>query len=199
MISARFMRGDFFEFLPQFKLLFAGNHKPAISNLDEAMSRRIHLIPFTVVIPPEKRDKHLTAKLLKERDGILAWMVEGLMKWRELDGLHPPEIVTKATQEYLDAEDAIGRWLEECCENNKSAFTSSKVLLRSWKNWTEDCGEFTGAQRKLSDQLATRGFQGAKILQARGFKGIQLKSQSNLGISQGEDPAISAQDFEDQL
>src|SRR3546814_15522944 len=39
-ISARFMRQDFFEFMPQFKLIVAGNHKPAIRNIDEAMKRR---------------------------------------------------------------------------------------------------------------------------------------------------------------
>ena len=63
-IAARFMRQDFFEFFPQFKLFVAGNHKPAIRNIDEAMKRRLHLIPFTITVPPEKRDKHLQQKLL---------------------------------------------------------------------------------------------------------------------------------------
>ncbi len=36
-IAARFMRQDFFEFMPQFKLLIAGNHKPALRGVDEAI------------------------------------------------------------------------------------------------------------------------------------------------------------------
>jgi putative DNA primase/helicase len=81
-VSARFMRQDFFEYVPQFKLVIAGNHKPSIRNVDEAMKRRLHLIPFTVTIPPERRDGRLTEKLLKERDGILAWAVEGCSLWQ---------------------------------------------------------------------------------------------------------------------
>ena len=50
-ISARFMRQDFFEFLPQFKLWIAGNHKPHLRSVDEAIRRRFHLVPFTVTIP----------------------------------------------------------------------------------------------------------------------------------------------------
>jgi putative DNA primase/helicase len=53
-ISARFMRQDFFEYSPQFKPVIVGNHKPAIRNIDEAMKRRMHMIPFTVTIPPGK-------------------------------------------------------------------------------------------------------------------------------------------------
>ena len=63
-ISARFMRQDFFEYTPQFKPVIVGNHKPAIRNIDEAMKRRMHMIPFTVTIPPERRDGRLTEKLL---------------------------------------------------------------------------------------------------------------------------------------
>jgi Family of unknown function (DUF5906) len=55
-ISARFMRGDFFEFVPQFKLIIAGNHKPSLRTVDEAIRRRFHLVPFTVTIPPAERD-----------------------------------------------------------------------------------------------------------------------------------------------
>ncbi len=90
------MRQDFFEFVPQFKLVIAGNHKPAIRNIDEAMRRRFHMIPFTVTIPPAKRDKTLTDRLLAERDGILAWAVEGCLEWQR-DGLNPPQTVLAAT------------------------------------------------------------------------------------------------------
>ena len=31
------MHQDFFEYTPQFKLVIAGNHKPALRNVDEAM------------------------------------------------------------------------------------------------------------------------------------------------------------------
>ena len=50
-VSARFMKQDFFEFLPQFKLIIAGNHKPGLRSVDEAIRRRFHLIPFNVTIP----------------------------------------------------------------------------------------------------------------------------------------------------
>jgi hypothetical protein len=36
-ITARFMRQDFFTFAPQFKLMIAGNHKPGLRGVDEAI------------------------------------------------------------------------------------------------------------------------------------------------------------------
>jgi putative DNA primase/helicase len=50
-VSARFMRQDFFEFTPQFKLFIAGNHRPGLRSVDEAIRRRFHLVPFAVTIP----------------------------------------------------------------------------------------------------------------------------------------------------
>ena len=34
------MRQDFFTYTPQFKLFIAGNHKPGLRNVDEAIRRR---------------------------------------------------------------------------------------------------------------------------------------------------------------
>ena len=65
-ITARFMRQDFFTYTPRFKIVIAGNHKPSLGNVDEAIRRRLHLVPFTITIPPEERDKELFDKLKPE-------------------------------------------------------------------------------------------------------------------------------------
>src|SRR6187399_986420 len=76
-ITAHFMRQDDFEFIPQFKLIMAGNHKPGLRNVTEAIKRRLHIVPFTVTVPPEKRDVGLSDKLKAEAAGILQWCIEG--------------------------------------------------------------------------------------------------------------------------
>jgi putative DNA primase/helicase len=175
-ISARFMRQDFFEFFPQFKLVVAGNHKPAIRNIDEAMKRRLHLIPFTVTVPPERRDKHLQHKLLAERDGILAWAVQGCLDWQRIGRLDPPKQVVDATEEYFEAEDALGRWLDERCVREPNTKSLTAELFTDWKQWAEAAGEFVGAQRRFSDLLITRGLEKWRNgMGVRGFQGIGLK------------------------
>lgn len=151
-VSARFMRQDFFEYLPQFKLVIAGNHKPSIRNVDEAMKRRLHLIPFTVTIPPERRDGKLTEKLLKERDGILAWAVEGCGLWRQT-GLKASKVVVDATDEYFDEEDAIGEFIEEECQRHPQARVSVADTFQRWQEWANRRGEYIGTSRWLMQQL----------------------------------------------
>jgi len=175
-ISARFMRQDFFEFFPQFKLVVAGNHKPAIRNIDEAMKRRLHLIPFTITVPPERRDKHLQQKLLAERDGVLAWAVQGCLDWQRLGRLDPPQQVLEATEEYFEAEDALGRWLDERCMREANAKSLTAELFNDWKQWADSAGEFIGSQKRFSDQLITRGVEKWRNTTGlRGFRGVGLK------------------------
>lgn len=176
-ISARFMRQDFFEFFPQFKLFVAGNHKPTIRNIDEAMKRRLHLIPFTITVPPDRRDTHLQQKLLAERDGILAWAVQGCLDWQRHGRLDPPQRVVEATEEYFEAEDALGRWLDERCVREPNAKSLTAELFNDWKQWAEAAGEFVGTQRRFSDSLITRGLKKWRNgMGVRGFQGIGLKN-----------------------
>jgi putative DNA primase/helicase len=175
-ISARFMRQDFFEFFPQFKLFVAGNHKPAIRNIDEAMKRRLHLIPFTITVPPERRDKNLQQKLLAERDGILAWAVQGCLDWQRHGRLSPPQRVVDATEEYFEAEDALGRWLDERCVREANAKSLTAELFHDWKQWAEAAGEFTGSQKRFADLLLSRGLDKWRNgMGLRGFQGIGLR------------------------
>ncbi len=174
-VSARFMRQDFFDYLPQFKLVIAGNHKPSIRNVDEAMKRRLHLIPFTVTVPPEKRDGKLTEKLLKERDGIMAWAVEGCRLW-QLQGLKQPKIVIDATDEYFENEDAMGQWMEERCNLHSEAKTLTADLYGDWREWTEKTGEFVGSIKRFAELLIARGFEKSRMHGgAKAFKGMMLQ------------------------
>jgi putative DNA primase/helicase len=133
-VTARFMRGDYFEFIPEFKLVIAGNHKPGLRSVDEAIRRRLNLVPFTVTIPKDERDSRLSEKLRSEFSGILKWALQGCLDWQRR-GLSAPSAVRAATEEYLAAEDAIGRWLEERCTRNKGDWATSSDLFSDWKAW----------------------------------------------------------------
>ena len=82
-MTARFMRCDYFDFVPKFKLWIVGNHKPRLNNVDEAMRRRMLLVPFLVQIPPEERDPRLAEKLKVEWPAILRWAIDGCLEWQK--------------------------------------------------------------------------------------------------------------------
>ena len=151
-ISARFMRQDFFEFIPQFKLFIAGNHKPGLRSVDEAIRRRFHLIPFTVTIPPEQRDEALPERLKSEWPGILQWMIKGCLEWQR-SGLMPPQAVVDATAAYLESEDALAAWIDDRCERDPRAWEQSSDLFASWTTWATKAGEPVGTMRRFSQTL----------------------------------------------
>jgi putative DNA primase/helicase len=174
-ISARFMRQDFFEYTPQFKLIIAGNHKPGLRSVDEAIRRRFNLIPFDVTIPPEERDENLPGKLDAELPGILDWMIAGCTDWLER-GLAPPQIVTEATDAYLESEDAIAAWIEECGERDPQHWERASDLFASWTAWATKAGEYVGSQRRFAQNTETRGLSLQRRMNGRGYLGLRLKT-----------------------
>ena len=174
-ISARFMRQDFFEFTPVFKLVIAGNHKPGLRSVDEAIRRRFHLVPFAVTIPPERRDLDLADKLRAEWPGILQWAIDGCLAWQR-KGLAAPQAVREATELYLEAEDSIASWIDERCEIKATYWASAGSLFASWKNWAEQAGEYVGSQKAFSEKLQNRGMIPSRHGKSRerAFDGIRL-------------------------
>jgi putative DNA primase/helicase len=174
-IAARFMRQDFFEYVPQFKLIIAGNHKPGLRSVDEAIRRRFHLIPFTITIPSEERDHDLEHKLRAEWPGILDWMIRGCLEWQRI-GLAAPKAVTDATAAYLEAQDAIAAWMDDQCERDPNAWERSAALFANWKAWAERSGEPPGDIKRFRDRIEARGLEGRREpgTGQRGYQGIKL-------------------------
>ena len=178
-ISARFMRQDFFTYTPQFKLFIAGNHKPGLRNVDEAIRSRFNLIPFTIFIPPQERDAKLEKKLQAEWPGILQWAIEGCLEWQRI-GLAPPKAVTEATEEYMEAEDTIATWIAACCETSRYNAESSSALYGSYKTWAVAANEDAMSHKRFSQALAARGYSAKKVHGQMRVVGIQLASPTVL-------------------
>ena len=174
-ISAHFMRQDDFEYDPEFKLLIAGNHKPSMRSVDEAMRRRMHIVPFTVTIPEEERDKHLKDKLKLEWPQILNWMIEGHAAWRDYR-LAPPEEIRNATEKYLLSNDTLLKWLDDRCLREGS--TEGKTLYADYVQWCDEQGETPWKRRGWSDAMIDKGFNDFNRrvagTQTRGFDGVKL-------------------------
>lgn len=181
-ITAQFMRQDYFTFKPSLKLWIAGNHKPGLKNVDKAMRRRVNIVPFTVIIPEADRDRELSAKLRAEWPVILRWMLDGCRDW-QAGGLQPPAAVTSATDDYIEAEDTLGRWLEECCAVHKTLAATFADLWASWKAWAEQAGEYVGNKKRFSQMLSDRGFESQPFAgNVKGFRGLCADRNQSLEL-----------------
>jgi putative DNA primase/helicase len=176
-LTGRFMRQDFFDFTPTHKLIITGNHKPSLRSVDEAIRRRLMLVPFTVQIPMAERDPDLARKLEPEWPAILRWMVDGCLEWKRI-GLKVPAIVLNATDEYLADQDTIAQWIDEWTERDPNSFTPTTELFKAWKLWCEERNHYVGTERSFSDDLADRGFERDRRRYGRGFKGIALRASN---------------------
>ncbi len=171
-ITARFMRQDNFTFRPQFKLMIAGNHAPSLRNVDEAMRRRLNILPF--VVKPAQPDAQLESKLREEWPQILAWMIAGCLDW-QAKGLRRPDAVAGATERYFADQDTFGQWLEEKCETGNNFTAQPTPLFQSWSLYAQSTGELAGTQKDFKSTLERRGFVGARSNGARIYRGIRLR------------------------
>ena len=157
-ISARRLYSESEEFRPTFTPWIAGNHKPIIKGTDEAIWRRLRLIPFNVTIPHGERDPALRQRLLTEAPGILQWVLHGAMQWRTI-GMQPPEEVLVATQAYRNEMDTVEPFLEQRTIREPRATIKASVLYAEYKRWAEESGEEAISKTAFGLRMGEKGYQ----------------------------------------
>jgi putative DNA primase/helicase len=178
-ISARFMRKDFFEFDPQFKLLIIGNHQPVLHNVDDAAKRRFNIVPF--VHKPVEPDLQLEQKLKAEWPGILRWMIDGCLDWGK-NGLVRPEVVKTATASYFSEQDMLTTWVEECCDTGgRNLSDTTENLFKSWTLFSSSRGEKGGSVKSFNQILQRHGFEPERFNDGphrnkRGFRRVTVRA-----------------------
>lgn len=139
-IAARFMRQDYFEFKPVFKLWLVANDRPRIRGTDTAMWRRVRVIPFDVEIPDAEIDKDLSAKLQVELPGILAWAVRGCLAWQK-DGLVSPPAVERAGGDWAAAADHLKRFVSDTLIEDAGHTVAASSMYHQYEEWCGRNGE----------------------------------------------------------
>lgn len=172
-ITARFMRQDFFTFTPRFTLLVVGNHRPRLNCVDDAMRRRLHIVPFEASFKGDKIVKDMPAKLRSEWPAILRWMIDGCLKW-QAEGLNPPERVRAATESYFHNQDTLAEWRETRCATGPGFWETPTRLFNSWKQFARDAEYLVGTRATFNDRMEAAGFRQHRDFRGRFWQGIKL-------------------------
>ena len=170
-----------FNYRPQFKVWLSSNQPVNADPDDEAVWGRLRLIEFP--------HSHLGAedKLLKQRmrsksvlEGVLAWAVQGAMRWYALGGagLSEPATSVAIKTEQREQLDAAGMWIEEVCDLGAHYFTATSALYQSYEAWCKSNGVEAKRHKGFSLALQRKGYRAdrqrvdSKLM--RGFFGLKV-------------------------
>jgi putative DNA primase/helicase len=174
LISARFMRKEFFEFKPTFLLFLATNNRPDFRGQDEGLWRRVRLIPWERYFEPHERDGRLGEQLLAERAGILAWAVRGAVAWFS-GGLGDDRAgsVSAATTAYRESSDVLHGFLPgEYVADPDAPGVLATRLFQEFQEWADEHNMLD--LKKWSSRAFYRALEERGIVRKRSTGGVFL-------------------------
>ena len=156
-VTARFLYGDDFEYVPKYKIWISTNHKPVIHGTDNGIWRRVVMIPFKLKLKPEEIDRQLQYKLRQELPQIAKWCVDGCMMWQQ-EGLEKPESVQEATNAYRSEMDVLANFIADCVVSDESETTSIKAsdIYAAYQAWAEDTNSYEYSASKFGHEFGKR-------------------------------------------
>src|SRR5690606_13178130 len=181
LISARFMRKEFFEFRPTFLLMLATNFKPSFKGQDEGLWRRVKLIPWERFFAPHERDPRLGDRLLAEAEGIFAWAVRGAREWYD-GGLQDPPVIRDSTREYRTESDVLDGFVPGVYVADENGRVENTVIFRAFQEYADE-GNYLDLKkwsaRALYRALEERGFVRKKSGGKNYFLGLRRARQTD--------------------
>lgn len=176
MVKARYMRQNFVEFTPSHLAVLVTNHLPRVSGDDEAIWRRMRVVPFDVVVPEAKRDGHLGEHLELEADAVPGWAVAGWQDYvRRGQRLCEPASVQVATAAYKLDSDAVARFLDERCHRNPNVRVGVSDLFAAWQTWAQQDGADAMSTKAFGQALERHGLGPTRMSNGKRWRhGIEL-------------------------
>jgi len=184
-IAARFLHKEFFTFQPCFTPWVRTNHRPIIKGTDNGIWRRLVIIPFRRTFSPEEQDLKLEAKLRRESQGILAWMVAGAVSYLG-NGIQLSPAMKAELSQYRTDSDLLGEFLSEKTDADPAEEEKQAVLYFEYQRWCETDGLRATSKRVFSEQLSERGYGQRKSGPDRYYTGLKLGAGRTAGGECGQ-------------
>lgn len=178
-INARPNYGKEVNFWPTHTLFLQTNNLPYGLTSEFSLVQRLIIIdfPFMYVddIEAEKKkapgladkfrqkDSHLEEKLMKNRQGILKWIVDGAREWHE-NGLQIPECIMNAVDAVAKEQDYVGQFIADCLvylPDKKDLKISTTAMYDAFEWWCDGNMKESKipAMKTVNKALRDRGFE----------------------------------------
>lgn len=198
-ILARFQYENFSEFLPKFTAVIDVNDCPTLQDSgDDAMKKRIRIIPFTAHFSGPEVDRTIEKKVWTQewKNTYLMWALDGREKYKKrgldnYDGTVAigfsdlPKLVKDAMSDYFTMSDDVGEYITSCLNitNNREDFVSVKELYDDYCKWIPGTPRGSNAfTQQIKARFAELGIEQTKRrnenkVQVRGYAGVERFSQ----------------------
>jgi putative DNA primase/helicase len=176
-IVARNLYGKAFTYPPTFKLWLVANDRPRASATDNALWRRMMMVPFEESLAVAEQDPNVKTMLTEDlavRAAVLAWAVQGTRMWLA-EGLGSSKAVERATGDYRKEQDVVGDFVDECCVCGAGLSVSNRDLRKAYDKWCLENGERALSAKGLAERLKHHGFKPSRTMHARGWEGLRLR------------------------
>jgi putative DNA primase/helicase len=179
-IACEFKFKERFNYRPQFKVWLIANFEINGDPDDDAFWTRVVRIPFPVSFVG-REDRGLKERLKRPENlaGVLAWAVEGAIRWYQApNGLPVPDALKQDLQKVRGELDHVQQWLDEDTTQGMAKWTSNATVYQSYQLWCEAHGVRPKQNTGLGVVLKQKGYQtGVRKERGgpRGIRGLKLK------------------------
>lgn len=151
--------------IPGFVVIVATNSNPTVAGADDALLRRLLVLPFETSVSKEEEISDMNDQIRQEcGSAVLAWLVDGYRMFK-IHGLAYetwPEEVKVKTKEFGSMLDEVGEFLADCTAPQEQATVPVQVLYDTYKRW---CGKQgipeikRMSQNAFARQLTAKGME----------------------------------------
>jgi putative DNA primase/helicase len=166
-MTARFLRQEFFQFMPKFIAVMMTNHAPMVRGTDKGIWRRLKLVPWDYDFEqdPERRDRDQVMRELKEEaPGIINWLVEGLKYRLAVPSMEvlEPACVRDATAKYKTDSDILHQYIDEYMFHEDGAKIEKDNFYTGFAEWAKSSGFMAPSKRLVGQRLIERGWKDSR-------------------------------------
>lgn len=178
--------------VPQFVPIMATNAAPEIHGADEALRKRLMVLPFDQRIDDKKDEKRASHDLEEHaKEAILAWLIEGYNLYCK-NGIPKNVEIERVTNEFAGQLDTVSEFVAERVRNVVDGRVGVTQLFDAYKAWAvaSNVDIRDTSQQKFSRRLtalgyeqktarvggkATRAWIGIKLARTGGSSSVEFK------------------------